>query len=142
MVQGAGVRATAECEGSVYDVVIGNATLHGERPVPMEAFAQGWEARGCTVVYVSLNGALTALRATRLDNLLYAGAFTAPGVGLPMCLISAENVVKELRGDTSGGGGKPATLETGAVVRVPLFVGQEEIIKVDTRSGEYVSRVK
>ncbi len=47
-----------------------------------------------------------------------------------------------LRGDTSGGGGKPATLETGAVVRVPLFVGQDEMIKVDTRSGEYVSRVK
>jgi elongation factor P len=47
-----------------------------------------------------------------------------------------------VRGDTSGGGGKPATLETGAVVRVPLFVGNEEIIKVDTRSGDYVSRVK
>ena len=47
-----------------------------------------------------------------------------------------------VRGDTSGGGGKPATLETGAVVRVPLFVGNEEVIKVDTRSGEYVSRVK
>ena len=47
-----------------------------------------------------------------------------------------------LRGDTSGGGGKPAKLETGAVVRVPLFVNQEEVIKVDTRSGEYVSRVK
>lgn len=47
-----------------------------------------------------------------------------------------------LRGDTSGGGGKPAKLETGAVVRVPLFVGQDEKIKVDTRSGEYVSRVK
>jgi elongation factor P len=47
-----------------------------------------------------------------------------------------------LRGDTSGGGGKPATLETGAVVRVPLFVNQEELIKVDTRTGEYVSRVK
>ncbi|NII10211.1 elongation factor P [Oleiagrimonas sp. C23AA] len=47
-----------------------------------------------------------------------------------------------VRGDTSGGGGKPATLETGAVVRVPLFVNQEEIIRVDTRSGEYVSRVK
>ncbi len=47
-----------------------------------------------------------------------------------------------VRGDTSGGGGKPATLETGAVVRVPLFVGQDEIIKVDTRTGEYVSRVK
>jgi elongation factor P len=47
-----------------------------------------------------------------------------------------------VRGDTSGGGGKPAKLETGAVVRVPLFVGQDEIIRVDTRTGEYVSRVK
>jgi elongation factor P len=47
-----------------------------------------------------------------------------------------------LRGDTSGGGGKPAKLETGAVVRVPLFVQQGELIKVDTRTGEYVSRVK
>ena len=47
-----------------------------------------------------------------------------------------------LKGDTSGGGGKPATLETGAVVRVPLFVQTDELIKVDTRSGEYVSRVK
>lgn len=47
-----------------------------------------------------------------------------------------------LKGDTSGGGGKPATLETGAVVRVPLFVQTGEVIKVDTRKGEYVSRVK
>ena len=47
-----------------------------------------------------------------------------------------------LKGDTSGGGGKPAILETGAVVRVPLFVQTGEIIKVDTRKGEYVSRVK
>jgi elongation factor P len=47
-----------------------------------------------------------------------------------------------VRGDTSGGGGKPATLETGAVVRVPLFVQTGDLIKVDTRSGEYVSRAK
>ncbi|BBA33219.1 elongation factor EF-P [Methylocaldum marinum] len=47
-----------------------------------------------------------------------------------------------VRGDTSGGGGKPATLDTGAVVRVPLFVQTGEVIKVDTRTGEYVSRVK
>ena len=47
-----------------------------------------------------------------------------------------------LRGDTATGGQKPAKLETGAVVRVPLFVNQDELIKVDTRSGEYVSRVK
>ena len=47
-----------------------------------------------------------------------------------------------VRGDTSGSGGKPATLETGAVVRVPLFVQENEKITVDTRTGEYVSRVK
>ncbi len=47
-----------------------------------------------------------------------------------------------VRGDTSGGGGKPATLETGAVVRVPLFIDIDEVIKVDTRSGEYVGRAK
>jgi len=47
-----------------------------------------------------------------------------------------------LRGDTSGGGGKPATLETGAVVRVPLFIQEGEIIKVDTRTAEYISRAK
>lgn len=47
-----------------------------------------------------------------------------------------------VRGDTSGGGGKPAKLESGAVVRVPLFVQTGEVIKVDTRTGEYVSRVK
>jgi elongation factor P len=47
-----------------------------------------------------------------------------------------------VRGDTASGGVKPATLTTGAVVRVPLFVEQGEVIKVDTRSGEYVARVK
>jgi len=46
-----------------------------------------------------------------------------------------------LRGDTAQGGIKPATLETGAVVRVPLFLEEGQVIKVDTRSGEYVSRV-
>ena len=45
-----------------------------------------------------------------------------------------------LKGDTASGGSKPAKLETGATVRVPLFVEEGEIIKVDTRSGEYVSR--
>lgn len=47
-----------------------------------------------------------------------------------------------LRGDTSGGGGKTATLETGAVVRVPLFLQIGDSIKVDTRTAEYVSRAK
>jgi elongation factor P len=46
-----------------------------------------------------------------------------------------------VRGDTvSSGGTKPATLETGAVIQVPLFVEQGERLRVDTRSGEYVAR--
>jgi len=47
-----------------------------------------------------------------------------------------------MKGDTVTGGTKPAKLETGAVVKVPLFINQGEIIKVDTRSAEYISRVK
>ena len=44
------------------------------------------------------------------------------------------------RGDTAQGGSKPATLETGLVVQVPLFVNEGDTLKVDTRSGEYLSR--
>lgn len=47
-----------------------------------------------------------------------------------------------VRGDTSSGGSKPATLETGATVKVPLFIQEGETIKVDTRTGEYISRAK
>lgn len=47
-----------------------------------------------------------------------------------------------LKGDTAGTGGKPAKLESGAVVRVPLFVQEGDLLKVDTRTGEYVSRAK
>ena len=47
-----------------------------------------------------------------------------------------------LKGDTAQGGTKPATLESGAVVKVPLFIEEGEVLKVDTRSGEYVSRAK
>ena len=47
-----------------------------------------------------------------------------------------------VRGDTAQGGSKPATLETGAVVKVPLFIETGELLKIDTRTGEYVSRAK
>jgi elongation factor P len=47
-----------------------------------------------------------------------------------------------VRGDTAQGGSKPATLETGAVVTVPLFVNEGETIRVDTRTGQYIERVK
>jgi len=47
-----------------------------------------------------------------------------------------------VKGDTANGGSKPATLSTGAVVRVPLFIDVGDVLKIDTRSGEYVSRAK
>jgi len=47
-----------------------------------------------------------------------------------------------LKGDTATNASKPATLETGAVVRVPLFINEGETIKVDTRDGSYIERVK
>jgi len=46
-----------------------------------------------------------------------------------------------IKGDTAKGGNKPATLETGAVVGVPLFINQGDTIKVDTRTGTYVERI-
>ena len=45
------------------------------------------------------------------------------------------------KGDTAQGATKPATVETGAIVMVPLFVEQGDVLKIDTRSGEYLSRV-
>ncbi len=67
--------------------------------------------------------------------------------GFPIVVTPPNFVVMEIvetdpgvRGDTSGGGNKPATLISGAVVRVPLFVQQGEKVKVDTRTGDYVSR--
>lgn len=46
-----------------------------------------------------------------------------------------------VKGDTATGATKPATVETGATVYVPLFVNQDDVIKIDTRTGDYLSRV-
>jgi len=47
-----------------------------------------------------------------------------------------------VKGDTAQGGSKPATLSSGAVVKVPLFVNEGDVLKVDTRTGEYQNRVR
>jgi elongation factor P len=95
-------------------------------PAPLAAMGDAWKwLKGEEECVVTLfNGAIVAVQPPKFVELKITE--TDPGV----------------RGDTSGGGGKPATLETGAVVRVPLFVNQDEVIKVDTRTGEYDSRVK
>ena len=65
------------------------------------------------------------------------------GVDLPIFVsLQVTNTEPGVRGDTASGGSKPATLETGAVIQVPLFLEEGEIVKVDTRTGEYVERVK
>lgn len=65
------------------------------------------------------------------------------GVELPifveLAIVKAEPGVK---GDTATGATKPAELETGAVINVPLFLEEGDIIKIDTRSGEYIERVR
>jgi elongation factor P len=63
------------------------------------------------------------------------------GVELPntMDLVVAQTD-PGLRGDTATGGSKPATLETGAVVNVPLFVNQGDAVRIDTRTGKYLER--
>lgn len=59
--------------------------------------------------------------------------------------ITVELVVTQtdpgFRGDTATGGNKPATLETGVVVNVPLFINEGDTLKIDTRSGEYLERI-
>ena len=64
------------------------------------------------------------------------------GVQVPSAVdLAVTETEPGLKGDTaSGGGNKPATLETGVVVNVPLFIEEGERVRVDTRSGEYVSR--
>lgn len=47
-----------------------------------------------------------------------------------------------VRGDTASGGSKPATLETGAVVKVPFYLNEGDVVKIDTRTGTFIERVK
>jgi len=62
-------------------------------------------------------------------------------IELPITVnLEVAETVPGVRGDTAQGGTKPATLQTGLVVQVPLFVNQGELIKVDTRTGQYLSR--
>ncbi|MFP4201252.1 MAG: elongation factor P [Clostridia bacterium] len=64
------------------------------------------------------------------------------GVSLPASVeLEVVDTVPGVRGDTvSGGGSKPATLETGVEVQVPLFVERGDVVRIDTRSGEYLER--
>ena len=77
----------------------------------------------------------------RCEITLYNGA---PLVVVPPNFVELEITETDpgVKGDTASGGSKPATLSTGAVVKVPLFLGEGEVVRIDTRSGEYVGRGK
>ncbi len=64
------------------------------------------------------------------------------GIDLPMFMeLTIAETDPGIRGNTASGGSKPAKLETGKTVQVPLFLNEGDIIKVDTRTGEYIERV-
>ncbi|MEK6692365.1 MAG: elongation factor P [Nitrospirota bacterium] len=66
-------------------------------------------------------------------------------IGIELPIFVALMVAKTepgIRGDTASGGSKPATLETGATIKVPLHINEGDVIKVDTRTSEYIERVK
>ena len=65
------------------------------------------------------------------------------GISLPFFVnLRVEKTDPWVRGDTASGDSKPATLETGYVIQVPPFIEEGELLKIDTRTGEYVERVK
>ncbi len=98
-----------------------------------EQFALDREALGEAVNYLKEN--LT------LDLLTYEGQPVE--VELPVTVeLQVVETDPGIRGDTATGGGKPAKLETGLVVTVPLFVNVGDIVKVDTRTGEHLERVQ
>jgi len=97
-----------------------------------DQFALGEETVGAAVKFLKENEVVDVLVA---EN-------SAISVELP---IFVELIAKEtdpgLRGDTASGGSKPAILETGVSVQVPLFVEKGSVLKIDTRTGTYVERV-
>lgn len=97
-----------------------------------EQFALNKEALGDAVNYLIEN--------ETLDLLTYQGE--PIDVELPITVnLEVAQTEPGIRGDTAAGGTKPATLETGLTVNVPLFINTGDVVKVDTRSGQYLERV-
>jgi elongation factor P len=94
-----------------------------------------------TIPEGTIANALRFIRESEEVEVLYIDDAPAD-VQLPSAIdLAVSETEPGLRGDTaSGGGTKPAVLETGARVQVPLFVNVGDRVRVDTRSGEYVSR--
>src|SRR3989440_3077228 len=94
-----------------------------------------------TIPEPSLAAALRWMKESEEVDVLYIDDAPAD-VQLPSALdLAVKDTEPGLRGDTaSGGGNKPAVLETGARIQVPLFINIGDVVRVDTRTGDYVSR--
>jgi elongation factor P len=94
-----------------------------------------------TIPESSLSEALRWMKESDEVDVLYIDSEPAD-VQLPSAIdLAVAETEPGLRGDTaSGGGNKPAVLETGARIQVPLFIDVGDVVRVDTRTGEYVSR--
>lgn len=89
-----------------------------------------------------LGDAVQLLKENTLCNVLF---FQDKAIGVTLPIFMDLKIVKAdpwVKGDTASGDSKPATLETGYVVQVPPFVEEGETIRIDTRTGQYVERVK
>ncbi len=108
------------------DYVFMNTETYDQQPIPKEM----------------LGDAIKFLKEQDIVELLADGE-TIVAVELPNFLeLRVESAEPGVRGDTANNVTKPATLETGAVVNVPLFVNPGDKIRIDTRTGKYVERVK
>ena len=77
------------------------------------------------------------------DPTLKAIAPVAFGVEVPIFVeLKVTSTEPGVKGDTAGGATKPATLETGMTVQVPLFINEGDVLKIDTRSGKYIERIR
>ena len=94
---------------------------------------------------IALNPEVVGEAANWLKETMEVDVFIINGVpaGVEVPNFVELQVVKTdpgVRGDTASGGSKPATLETGAVVQVPLFINEGEVLRIDTRTGAYIER--
>lgn len=104
---------------------------------PKDRFTLSAETLGSTVKFIKPKDVVDALVFSHDDT------DRIIGISIP---IKVDLVVTEcppnIKGDTATGGNKPATLETGAVVNVPLFINPGDIVRVNTETGEYIERAE
>lgn len=95
-----------------------------------------------TVDESQVGGGAHFLRDGESVDILFNGS-DITGIELPITVeLAVRETVPGVKGDSANPGTKPATVETGATVNVPLFINEGDVIKIDTRTGEYIERVK